>query len=1152
MENISKSRPSNTKLLRLLSLLSVTFIWSSPVICGEKTAVKTVSNPGLVAYYSFDEGKGDLIGDLSGNGNSGRVSGEAKWVKLTDDFNVQHFGYALEMNSVVDCGKGSTLDLPGTNLTLEIWFKTAGVNRAYGLATKFSADWKTYHRGYILGVKKNNCIRLWLGFGGSAKAFDTEGILEPDTFYHVIATYDGKFVKIHLNGRMLASIPESRAVESSINDHLYLGNFGLSENDLIDQIKIFNRVLSVDEINASYAADKPRGQYKSMSDGSIGANVSPNMLINTTFARCSNPGIPDWWGTFLAASIKNWEGTYGVDESMSPPVPGVKCLRIKNPWPLGAATPRFWVGSTFTCFPGKKDYTFSVYLKAEGSGLTATIDGGTSSRKNWKTHSKFNLTTEWQRCVVSGFREDASAMASLGISIDGQGTVWIAAPQMESGLKATPYQPADTEKAGADIGTDEDLPKVECVLLETPPVLDGKLDDACWKKAGKLGNFKRTEHGSVPAQVGTEAWIACDATNLYIAFRCHEPEMNKLRATEQKQGGAVYLDDSVEIFLSTNPEANGYYQLAANSLGIRYGAFNRMSWNADWKCAAAKDRDDWTIEFAIPIASFDRSALETPWRINLCRTRYAGKEPEHSSWSPIKDASFHTPNRFAWLTGIKVAPSAVSANPKKVARPALQAMTEYDFYTDDQFAALLIDWASDSPADLELELKEARTGKILHPLEKPARVAAASTSRIQLPLGKLADGQYEITVKAMVNGQAVFTAMDSFSKLPENSVEVRTNKPGRHLTVDGKPFFAYGPCLYVQWIRWDKGGGANWQKNKIGGDNWQLDDIKSHGFNTMWVVGLDRDAQSTEAKEFLGECQRKGLKVLFPIKMARAISYAKHKELTLDLVRRFKDHPAILAWSFVDEPDLWWDKTSDRKEGDLLDLYRAIKAIDPYRPAYINWCFFGQPPFGTLEASDIVSVDRYPLRYSTLTFNPGIVSDLATDINRAANPVHKPTNFYLQFQGFWDMGREPIPAEVRWMSYVNFIKGTRSLQYFEYKPMSSRLWESMRPLGDELQKLFRLTTTPDARELANGTQGNLIYSLWRSGDSHYLLYANATTKSIVADIDLHKLTGKGAVEITPLFGSPDVKTSLPKGSPSTQDRLSLSLQPLQCGVFRLR
>lgn len=176
--------------------------------CGDEAAQVATHQSGPVAYYSFDEGKGNSVKDLSGNGNDGTVSPNATWVKLTDAFAVQLFGYALEMNAAVNCGSGPTLDLAGNHLTLEAWFKTDGRNRAYPLINKFATDWKTYHRGYVLNVEKNNSLRLWLGFGDEAKNFDTESILDPHTFYHVIATYDGKFVTIYLNGRLAASRPE--------------------------------------------------------------------------------------------------------------------------------------------------------------------------------------------------------------------------------------------------------------------------------------------------------------------------------------------------------------------------------------------------------------------------------------------------------------------------------------------------------------------------------------------------------------------------------------------------------------------------------------------------------------------------------------------------------------------------------------------------------------------------------------------------------------------------------------------------------------------------------------------------------------------------------------------------------------------------------
>jgi hypothetical protein len=931
---------------KILFLLGVVITARTTLgFCGEESTQVPTHQPGLVAYYSFDEGKGNVVKDLSGNGNDGTVSPNARWIKLTDPFAVQLFGYALEMSAAVNCGSRPTLALTGNHLTLEAWFKTDGPNRAYPLINKFATDWKTYYRDYALNVEKNNSIRLWLGFGDEAKNFDTESILDPHTFYHVIATYDGKFVKIYINGRLAASRPEPRALAGGLNDPLYIGEPGIAETSLIDQVKIFNRTLSAAEIAASYAADKLHGQYKLVDGtGGIGTNSSPNLLINSAFKRCANPGVPDWWGTALAASIKNWPGVYGIDDAMTPPVPGVKCLRVRNPWP---SRPGFWVGSTFTGLPGKKEYTFSVYLKTDTPGLVANIDASASKQ--------IALTTDWQRCVASGFRNDSAAMGGIEITIIGRGTVWLAAPQLEFGLKATPYLPADSEHIRNDTPTAMDLPTAERSRVGTPPA-------------------------------------------------------------------------------------------------------------------------------------------------------------------------------------------------KKTGRPALQAMTEYDYYTNDKNAWIRANWSGERPAELEMGLKATATGQAIPSWKNPVKVEAGSFNRFEVPLTDVADGEYELTVKALVDGQVTAVETDRFSKLPPRPVEVRTNKPGRYLMADGRPFLAYGPTFSFYWMRCAKGGN-NVQANVLDADNWQTDDIKNHAFNSLWVdfslsTRADLDRHAAEYRGFLDECQRKGLKVLFFMGLSPS-SYGERKDLTLEIVRRFKQHPAILAWMFVDEPDLWWEnKTEGRKESDLLDLYRAVKTADPYRPAFINWCFWKRPPYGTLEASDIASVDRYPLRYSTLAFAPEIVSELATEINRDARPTHKPTLFFLQLQGFWDMAREPVPAEVRWMSYVNLISGTRLLQYFSYKPMSPRLWESMRPLGAELQELFRLITSPDACELANGAQGSLIYSLWRSQGKHYLLFANAATKPIVTDLDLHEVMATETRMITPLFENP--------ASRPYQGRLTFSLQPLQCGAYRLQ
>lgn len=90
---------------------------------GQKTAAAPAPllNPskqgeGLVAYWSFDEGKGAVAKDCSGKGNDGKINGP-QWIKLSK-------GYALEFDGkddCVDCGNGENLNLGKGDFTISFW-----------------------------------------------------------------------------------------------------------------------------------------------------------------------------------------------------------------------------------------------------------------------------------------------------------------------------------------------------------------------------------------------------------------------------------------------------------------------------------------------------------------------------------------------------------------------------------------------------------------------------------------------------------------------------------------------------------------------------------------------------------------------------------------------------------------------------------------------------------------------------------------------------------------------------------------------------------------------------------------------------------------------------------------------------------------------
>jgi hypothetical protein len=229
----------------------------------------------------------------------------------------------------------------------------------------------------------------------------------------------------------------------------------------------------------------------------------------------------------------------------------------------------------------KKERMFSVYIKGEEEGFPVKlIDNIGHITKVW------SITKEW-------IRYDAPVETSrLLISIEKKGTVWLAAPQLELGKETTQYQPSgkdvivvDNADVGKEIGKaiygiadespDKTLPHIQCLKISSPVVIDGKLDEPFWPQAKKAGDFKTP--GGATASVQTEVYTAYDQSYLYIAFRCHEPDMNKLKADiPSGRDRNAYNDDSVEVFLMPEPNSKDYYQFAANIIMPNMIAKKRM------------------------------------------------------------------------------------------------------------------------------------------------------------------------------------------------------------------------------------------------------------------------------------------------------------------------------------------------------------------------------------------------------------------------------------------------------------------------------------------------------------------------------------------------------------------------------------------------
>ena len=227
--------------------------------------------------------------------------------------------------------------------------------------------------------------------------------------------------------------------------------------------------------------------------------------------------------------------------------------------------------------------------------------------------------------------------------------------------------PADTNYGDSETPANR---IIEAVRTETPPKIDGKLDDECWQKSAKTGELIQFEpQRGEPATQPTTIYVVYDANKLYVAFECFKTDMGNLAANQTRRDSFFFSDDHVEVLIDTFLDGRNCYAFALNPLGtqtdrrlINEGANRRtgqsrigtaISWDCDWQGQAATGTDKWTAEFAIPFAElrFSKGTEIATWGINFWRNDEVPAEEQ--TWSDLGDRQYAV-SEFGHLTNLPI------------------------------------------------------------------------------------------------------------------------------------------------------------------------------------------------------------------------------------------------------------------------------------------------------------------------------------------------------------------------------------------------------------------------------------------------------------------------------------------------------------------
>ncbi|HOF88126.1 MAG TPA: sugar-binding protein, partial [Armatimonadota bacterium] len=231
---------------------------------------------------------------------------------------------------------------------------------------------------------------------------------------------------------------------------------------------------------------------------------------------------------------------------------------------------------------------------------------------------------------------------------------WLGKPEATIAGWTPPAEPNAPRPPAAAPVTRAARPEIHVAKLAGAPKVDGELSDPAWQGAAKLADFVLLGKTTLASQP-TEVLIGHDAEHLYLGITCWEARMAGLIAEygEKDRDCAVFLDDSVEIFLRPTPALQ--WHLAINALGARFDArgltaeTENASLNLPWTAAVQRKSNRWIVEIAIPFSALvpDPPGPASDWGFNVCRNEKP--HGETSTWAPLSAMRFHLPEEFARL-----------------------------------------------------------------------------------------------------------------------------------------------------------------------------------------------------------------------------------------------------------------------------------------------------------------------------------------------------------------------------------------------------------------------------------------------------------------------------------------------------------------------
>ncbi len=189
------------------------------------------------------------------------------------------------------------------------------------------------------------------------------------------------------------------------------------------------------------------------------------------------------------------------------------------------------------------------------------------------------------------------------------------------------------------------------------PVIDGKLDDECWKTGTWAGDFHQyiPNEGAKPTYP-SEFKILYDDRYLYVALRAFDGEPEKIQRIAGLRD--EFVGDMMGVNFDSYHDHRTGFEFTLNAWGQKIDLilFNPenwdFNWNAVWRVKTGLEDSAWVAELEIPLSQLRYSKeKEQVWGLHVWR--WINRYQEESDWEIQSKTGPGVLFNFGELKGIK-------------------------------------------------------------------------------------------------------------------------------------------------------------------------------------------------------------------------------------------------------------------------------------------------------------------------------------------------------------------------------------------------------------------------------------------------------------------------------------------------------------------